>query len=158
MNNDSFSNGDINESEFFEENDLYIEGNKYIESIQNNYNDFNQIEKDLFNGMILSNNNLSIDDIIIKNLDNEVEDIIENKTKELINNKKKNIFILDNKKDENEENDLQIKKGNYLRNEAKVLENTIKDITLPTYHEIKNEKFKDCDLNFYYFFKNFCKK
>ena len=77
MNNDSFSNGDKNESEFFEDNDLYIEGNKYIESIQNNYNDFNQIEKDLFNGMILSNNNLSIDDIIIKNLDNEVEDIKE---------------------------------------------------------------------------------
>ena len=158
MNNDSFSNGDKNESEFFEDNNLYIEGNKYIESIQNNYNDFNQIEKDLFNGMILSNNNLSIDDIIIKNLDNEVEDIIENKTKELINNKKKNIFILDNKKDENEENDLQIKKGNYLRNEAKVLENTIKGITLPTYQEIKASKFKNCNLNSYYFFKNFCKK
>ncbi len=158
MNNDSFSNGDINESEFFEENDLYIEGNKYIESIKKNFEDFNKIENDLFKGMNLNNNNLSVDDIMIKNLDKEVEDIIDTKTKELIYNKKKNIFVLDNKKEENDLNDENIKKGNYLRNEAKVLENTIKDISLPTYHEIKNEKFKDCDLNSYYFFKNFCKK
>ena len=158
MNNDSFSNGDINESEFFEENDLYIEGNKYIESIKKNFEDFNKIENELFKGMNLNNNNLSVDDIMIKNLEKEVEDIIETKTKELIYNKKKNIFVLDNKKEENDLNDENIKKGNYLRNEAKVLENTIKDITLPTYHEIKNEKFKDCDLNSYYFFKNFCKK
>ena len=158
MINDSFSNGDINESEFFEENDLYIEGNKYIESIKKNFEDFNKIENELFKGMNLNNNNLSVDDIMIKNLEKEVEDIIETKTKELIYNKKKNIFVLDNKKEENDLNDENIKKGNYLRNEAKVLENTIKNITLPTYHEIKNEKFKDCDLNSYYFFKNFCKK
>ena len=56
MNNDSFSNGDINESEFFEENDLYIEGNKYIESIKKNFEDFNKIENELFKGMNLNYN------------------------------------------------------------------------------------------------------
>ena len=108
MNNDSFSNGDINESEFFEENDLYIEGNKYIESIKKNFEDFNKIENELFKGMNLNNNNLSVDDIMIKNLDKDVEDIIETKTKELIYNKKKNIFVLDNKKEENDLNDENI--------------------------------------------------
>ena len=68
----------------------------------------------------------------------------------------KQLFVLDKSKDEN--NPTEPKKGNYLRNEAKVLEEKIKSIQLPEYSEIKKEKYKNCELSSYHFFKNFCKK
>ena len=46
---------------------------------------------------------------------------------------------------------------NYLRNEAKVLEETISKLNLTDYQTLKKEKFKNCNLNSLIFFKD-CKK
>lgn len=160
---------EINESEFFEENDLYIEGKVFKENLNEIEIKFNLL------GVLFKNKidekikaqfeeELKVDDIKISNLEDEIEEIIEKTTNDIIENKKKQIFVLEpgsnNKKNHNnyeiyEENN---KKQNYLRNEAKILEEKIKSIELPTYQEIKTQKFKNCELNSYHFFKNFCKK
>jgi hypothetical protein len=77
--------------------------------------------------------------------------IAENRDK--ITNKKK-IFNLDKTKNNSEE----FKKPNHLRSEAKMLDESIKSLELPTYQELKLRKFSDCQLNSFHFFKQFCKK
>ena len=162
-----------NESEFFEENNVFINGNKYINSIKETFDEFDNIGKILKideNEENIYNNELSIEDIKINDLETDIKNIIENTTNEVIKNKKKNIFILENKNNNNINNnnsnklndiitnDQPIKKNNYLRNEAKVLEEIISQLNLPTYQQLKTEKFKDLNLNSYNFFKNFFKK
>ena len=156
-------NNEINESEFFEENDLYVKGKVLQHSISAIDAQFKTFEK-TFNDiscdikeMIL--NDIDVADIKINNLEEEIETIIEKTSNDIIHSKKKNIFVLESTPTVNSNNELSVsKKGNYLRNEAKILEETIKQISLPTYQQIKTNKFKNCDLNSYHFFKSFCKK
>ena len=89
-----------NESEFFEENNVFINGNKYINSIKETFDEFDNIGKILKideNEENIYNNELSIEDIKINDLETDIKNIIENTTNEVIKNKKKNIFILENK-------------------------------------------------------------
>ena len=95
----------------------------------------------------------STDDIYIKTIEEDVEEIInENRIK--ITNKKK-IFNLDKIK---HNNNIENKKSNHLRTEAKILEESIKDLELPTYQELKTKKYLECHLFSYHFFKHFYKK
>ena len=152
---------EINESEFFEENDLYIDGNVFkanLSKIDSNFTKLSELFEQNLNEETKAEcmNNISVNEIKISNLEDQIEDSIKKTTSDIIKNKKKQLFVLDKSKDEN--NPTEPKKGNYLRNEAKVLEEKIKSIQLPEYSEIKKEKYKNCELSSYHFFKNFCKK
>lgn len=50
------------------------------------------------------------------------------------------------------------KKINHLRNEAKLLEESINCLKLPSYQKLKNKKFEQCSLFSYHFYKQFFKK
>lgn len=99
------NSNDINESELFEENNLYIIGNDMKASIKNIREDFDLIGKKLFSDTSNNDNNneqnISIDynDIIIKKLESEIEDIINTSSAQLLNNKKKKMFVLNKQSD-----------------------------------------------------------
>ena len=155
-------NNEINESEFFEENDLYVKGKvlqRSIIKIDIKFNMFDNMFKDVASDVKESIiNDIDISDIKINNLEEEIETIIERTSNDIMHSKKKNIFVLESTPTMSDNEVIGSKKGNYLRNEAKILEETIKQISLPTYQQIKTNKFKHCDLNSYHFFKSFCKK
>jgi RNase P subunit RPR2 len=156
--------GTGNESNIFEENDLYILGNTLKNSIFQIKSEFDQLKSDL----LLQENqqfidslylDISTDDIYTKTIEEDVEEIIK-ENREKIANKKK-IFNLDKNRDIpnfNSSQSYQDRKPNHLRSEAKILEDSIKGIELPTYQELKNKKYMDCTLFSYHFFKQFCKK
>ena len=178
---DSEINKDINESQFFEENNLYISGKIFKNSLEQINNDFEKLE-DLFNTKSFENikNDLLIDDIKINSLEEDVEKLIKNTISSVSDAKHKKLFVLKNDEDnkdnitnininninntnnildisKDDENINNKKKINYLRNEAKVLEETMSKLNLTDYQTMKKEKFKGCDLNSLIFFKN-CKK
>ena len=182
-NSDSENFKDVNESKFFEENNLYISGKVFKESLSKINNDFDTLENLLKKEEYESlnkNNILSIDDIKINSLEEDVENIIKETTNLISDSKQKNkkIFVLKNDKEEKnnneikekekekekeintiteEENNTNKKKVNYLRNEAKILEETISKLNMTDYQTLKKEKFKNCNLNSLIFFKD-CKK
>ena len=175
---DSESNKIINESQFFEENNLYISGKIFKKSLEDINNEFDSLEK-LFEKEDLESikNDLSIDDIKINDLEEDVENLIKNTISSVSDEKHKKLFVLKNEdnnndintsnninnnntisnlninKDKVEENNGK-KKVNYLRNEAKVLEETMSKLELTDYQTMKKNKFKDCNLNSLIFFKN----
>ena len=189
---DSENTKDLNESKIFEENNLYISGKIFKQSLSKINKDFEELEN-LFKKEEIEcfdlKEELSIDDIKINSLEEDVENIIKKTINSVSDTKSKNkkIFILKNDKEENkisnqnnnninksEEKEEEInknkdkeeqnidnpnnkKKINYLRNEAKILEETISKLNLTDYQTLKKEKFKDCNLNSLTFFKN-CKK
>ena len=174
---DSESNKIINESQFFEENNLYISGKIFKKSLEDINNEFDSLEK-LFEKEDLENikNDLSIDDIKINDLEEDVENLIKNTISSVSDEKHKKLFVLKNEDNNNDINtsnninnntisNLNIsknkeeenngkKKVNYLRNEAKVLEETMSKLELTDYQTMKKNKFKDCNLNSLIFFKN----
>ena len=182
MNDDSDSenNKDINESQFFDENNLYISGKIFKKSLEEINNEFDNLEKLFTNENFESiKNDLSIDDIKINSLEEDVENLIKSTINSVSDSKHKKLFILknednksgaidnninnndsnNNNKDlslskDNEENSNNKKKINYLRNEAKVLEETMAKLELIDYQTMKKNKFKDCNLNSLIFFKN----
>ena len=182
-NSDSENFKDVNESKFFEENNLYISGKVFKESLSKINNDFDTLEnlfkKEEYESLNI-NGILSIDDIKINSLEEDVENIIKETTNLISDSKQKNkkIFVLKNDKEEKnnneikekekekekeintiteEENNTNKKKVNYLRNEAKILEETISKLNMTDYQTLKKEKFKNCNLNSLIFFKD-CKK
>ena len=178
-NSDSENFKDVNESKFFEENNLYISGKVFKESLSKINNDFDTLEnlfkKEEYESLNI-NDILSIDDIKINSLEEDVENIIKEATNLISDSKQKNkkIFVLKNDKEEKnnneikekekeintiteEENNTNKKKVNYLRNEAKILEETISKLNMTDYQTLKKEKFKNCNLNSLIFFKD-CKK
>ena len=170
---DSESPKDINESQIFEENNLYISGKVFKQSLIKINTEFDELEKlfkkEVFNSFDIKEE-LSIDDIKINSLEEDVETIIKKTINSVSENKSKNkkIFVLKNEKEKNNEEEINKekdqeeniintnnkKKINYLRNEAKVLEETISKLNLTDYQTLKKEKFKDCNLNSLIFFKN----
>ena len=172
---DSENPKDINESQIFEENNLYISGKVFKQSLLKINTEFDELEKlfkkEEFNSFDIKEE-LSIDDIKINSLEEDVETIIKKTINSVSENKSKNkkIFVLKNEKEKNNEEELNNekekdqeeniintnnkKKINYLRNEAKVLEETISKLNLTDYQTLKKEKFKDCNLNSLIFFKN----
>ena len=197
---DSEINKDVNESQFFEENNLYILGKTFKKSLSGINDEFDKLEnlftKEEFNNI---ENDLLIDDIKINSLEDEVENLIKNTINSVCDSKHKKLFILKNDEENNNtkndnntnnnnnqinvnknesnldidfensnENDITIKKEeeennnktnnkkkiNYLRNEAKVLEETMSKLDLTDYQTMKKEKFKGCELNSLIFFKN----
>ena len=176
-NSDSENNKDENETKFFEENNLYISGKVFKESLSKINNDFDTLEnlfkKEEYNSLWM-NDILSIEDIKINSLEEDVQNIINETTNSISDSKQKNkkIFVLKNDKEEknnneiregeinlinDEENNNNKKKVNYLRNEAKILEETISKLNMTDYQTLKKEKFKNCNLNSLIFFKD-CKK
>ena len=182
-NSDSENFKDVNESKFFEENNLYISGKVFKESLSKINNDFDTLEnlfkKEEYEKLNI-NEILSIDHIKINSLEEDVENIIKETTNLISDSKQKNkkIFVLKNDKEEKnnneikekekekekeintiteEENNTNKKKVNYLRNEAKILEETISKLNMTDYQTLKKEKFKNCNLNSLIFFKD-CKK
>ena len=182
-NSDSENFKDVNESKFFEENNLYISGKVFKESLSKINNDFDTLEnlfkKEEYESLNI-NDILSIDDIKINSLEEDVENIIKETTNLISDSKQKNkkIFVLKNDKEvknnneikekekekekeintiTEEENNTNKKKVNYLRNEAKILEETISKLNMTDYQTLKKEKFKNCNLNSLIFFKD-CKK
>ena len=181
---------DINESQFFEENNLYISGKIFKQSlieINTEFVSFQSLfEKEEFQKLDIIKD-LSIDDIKINSLEEDVENIIKSTLNTVADSKHKKLFVLKNDKENNEKkekeeksniniqsNNINIiskeedisnidnspnnkKKINYLRNEAKVLEETISKLDLTDYQTLKKEKFRECNLNSFVFFKN-CKK
>ena len=172
---DSESPKDVNESQIFEENNLYISGKVFKQSLLKINTEFDELEKlfkkEVFNSFDIKEE-LSIDDIKINSLEEDVETIIKKTINSVSENKSKNkkIFVLKNEKEKNNEEEINKekekdqeeniintnnkKKINYLRNEAKVLEETISKLNLTDYQTLKKEKFKDCNLNSLIFFKN----
>ena len=172
---DSENPKDINESQIFEENNLYISGKVFKQSLLKINTEFDELEKlfkkEEFNSFDIKEE-LSIDDIKINSLEEDVENIIKKTINSVSDNKQKNkkIFVLKNEKEKNNEEEINKekekdqeeniintnnkKKINYLRNEAKVLEETISKLNLTDYQTLKKEKFKDCNLNSLIFFKN----
>ena len=172
---DSENPKDINESQIFEENNLYISGKVFKQSLLKINTEFDELEKlfkkEEFNSFDIKEE-LSIDDIKINSLEEDVETIIKKTINSVSDNKQKNkkIFVLKNEKEKNNEEEINKekekdqeeniintnnkKKINYLRNEAKVLEETISKLNLTDYQTLKKEKFKDCNLNSLIFFKN----
>ena len=174
---DSENPKDINESQIFEENNLYISGKVFKQSLLKINTEFDELEKlfkkEEFNSFDIKEE-LSIDDIKINSLEEDVETIIKKTINSVSENKPKNkkIFVLKNEKEKNNEEEINKekekekdqeeniintnnkKKINYLRNEAKVLEETISKLNLTDYQTLKKEKFKDCNLNSLIFFKN----
>ena len=182
---DSESPKDVNESLVFEENNLYISGKVFKQSLLKINTEFDELEKlftkEEFQSFDIKEE-LSIEDIKINSLEEDVENIIKNTINSVSDNKPKNkkIFVLKNEKEEKnniinpnkEEEEEEInkekekdqeeniintnnkKKINYLRNEAKVLEETISKLNLTDYQTLKKEKFKDCNLNSLIYFKN----
>lgn len=174
-NSESETNKEINESQFFEENDLYISGIVFKNSLKDINNEFNSFEK------VFKENNddnidsiLSVDDIKINSLEQDVEKILKETSNSIMEGKHKKIFVLKNTKEEsnqimnndslkknensiNDNSENKSKKINYLRNEAKVLEETISKLKLTDYQTMKKSKFNNCDLNSLIYFKN-CKK
>ena len=176
-NSESENIKDENETKFFEENNLYISGKIFKQSLLKINKDFDLLE-DIFKkeeyDSLKINDILSIDDIKINSLEEDVQNIIKETTNSISDSKQKNkkIFVLKNDKEEknnneikeikeniinDEENKTNKKKVNYLRNEAKVLEETISKLNLTDYQTLKKEKFKNCNLNSLIFFKD-CKK
>ena len=182
-NSDSENFKDVNESKFFEENNLYISGKIFKQSLSKINTDFDSLEnlfkKEEYESLNI-NDILSIDDIKINSLEEDVENIIKETTNLISDSKQKNkkIFVLKNDKEEKnnneikekekekekeintiteEENNTNKKKVNYLRNEAKILEETISKLNMTDYQTLKKEKFKNCNLNSLIFFKD-CKK
>ena len=176
-NSDSENNKDENETKFFEENNLYISGKIFKQSLSKINTDFDSLEnlfkKEEYNSLWM-NDILSIEDIKINSLEEDVQNIINETTNSISDSKQKNkkIFVLKNDKEEknnneiregeiniinDEENNNNKKKVNYLRNEAKILEETISKLNLTDYQTLKKEKFKNCNLNSLIFFKD-CKK
>ena len=187
---DSENTKDLNESKIFEENNLYISGKIFKESLKKINNEFEELEnlfkKEEFQSLDLKEE-LSINDIKINSLEEDVENIIKKTIDSVSDTKSKNkkIFVLKSRKEGNnnlkqnddtvnkveeeemnkvkdkeeqkEDNTTNKKKINYLRNEAKILEETISKLNLTDYQTLKKEKFKDCKLNSLTFFKN-CKK
>ena len=181
---------DINESQFFEENNLYISGKIFKQSLTEINTEFvsfqSLFEKEEFQKLNITKD-LSIDDIKINSLEEDVENIIKSTLNTVADSKHKKLFVLKNDKENNEKkekeeksniniqsNNINIiskeedisnidnslnnkKKINYLRNEAKVLEETISKLDLTDYQTLKKEKFRECNLNSFVFFKN-CKK
>ena len=181
---------DINESQFFEENNLYISGKIFKQSLTEINTEFvsfqSLFEKEEFQKLDIIKD-LSIDDIKINSLEEDVENIIKSTLNTVADSKHKKLFVLKNDKENNEKkekeeksniniqsNNINIiskeedisnidnslnnkKKINYLRNEAKVLEETISKLDLTDYQTLKKEKFRECNLNSFVFFKN-CKK
>ena len=176
-NSESENIKDENETKFFEENNLYISGKIFKQSLLKINKDFDLLEnifrKEEYDSLKI-NDILSIDDIKINSLEEDVQNIIKETTSSISDSKQKNkkIFVLKNDKEEknnneikeikeniinDEENNANKKKVNYLRNEAKVLEETISKLNLTDYQTLKKEKFKNCNLNSLIFFKD-CKK
>ena len=176
-NSDSENNKDENETKFFEENNLYISGKIFKQSLSKINTDFDSLEnlfkKEEYNSLWM-NDILSIEDIKINSLEEDVQNIINETTNSISDSKQKNkkIFVLKNDKEEknnneiregeinlinDEENNNNKKKVNYLRNEAKILEETISKLNMTDYQTLKKEKFKNCNLNSLIFFKD-CKK
>jgi len=179
---DSESPKDVNESLIFEENNLYISGKVFKQSLLKINTEFDELEKLFAKEEFQSfdvKEELSIEDIKINSLEEDVENIIKNTINSVSDNKPKNkkIFVLKNEKEEknnsinpdkeeeiNKEKDKDEeaniintdnkRKINYLRNEAKVLEETISKLNLTDYQTLKKEKFKDCNLNSLIYFKN----
>ena len=181
---------DINESQFFEENNLYISGKIFKQSLTEINTEFvsfqSLFEKEEFQKLDIIKD-ISIDDIKINSLEEDVENIIKSTLNTVADSKHKKLFVLKNDKENNEKkekeeksniniqsNNINIiskeedisnidnspnnkKKINYLRNEAKVLEETISKLDLTDYQTLKKEKFRECNLNSFVFFKN-CKK
>ena len=172
---DSENPKDVNESQIFEENNLYISGKVFKQSLLKINTEFDEFEKlfkkEEFNSFDIKEE-LSIDDIKINSLEEDVETIIKKTINSVSENKSKNkkIFVLKNEKEKNNEEEINKekekdqeeniintnnkKKINYLRNEAKVLEETISKLNLTDYQTLKKEKFRDCNLNSLIFFKN----
>ena len=179
---DSETIKEVNESQFFEENNLYISGKIFKKSLEEINDEFDKLEN-LFTKENLDsiNNDLLIDDIKINSLEEDVENIIKETINSVTEAKHKTLFILKNEDENNksntnnnnnsinnDNNSMSInkeednintnaknkKKVNYLRNEAKVLEETMSKLELTDYQTLKKEKFKGCDLNSLIFFKN----
>ena len=184
---DSENQKNTNESQIFEENNLYISGKVFKQSLSKINTEFDELEK-LFKKEEFQSfdirEELSVDDIKINSLEEEVENTIKKTINSVLDTKSKNkkIFVLKNEKEEkndsnknnedninkskeeeeinkdiDEENDNKNsnkKKINYLRNEAKILEETISKLNLTDYQTLKKEKFKNCNLNSFIFFKN----
>ena len=181
---DSETIKEVNESQFFEENNLYISGKIFKKSLEEINDEFDKLEnlfkKEEFNSFDIKEE-LSIDDIKINSLEEDVENIIKETINSVTEAKHKTLFILKNEDENNKSNtnnnnnsinndidSMSInkeedntnnntknkKKVNYLRNEAKVLEETMSKLELTDYQTLKKEKFKGCDLNSLIFFKN----
>ena len=170
---ESETNKEVNDSQFFEENDLYISGTVFKNSLKDINNEFNSFEKILMDKNPDMDSILSVDDIKINSLEQDVEKILKETSNSIIEGKHKKIFVLKNAKEETNQinnddplkqnensindNSENKKKMNYLRNEAKVLEETISKLKLTDYQTMKKNKFSNCDLNSLIYFKN-CKK
>ena len=113
-NSDSENFKDVNESKFFEENNLYISGKVFKESLSKINNDFDTLEnlfkKEEYESLNI-NDILSIDDIKINSLEEDVENIIKETTNLISDSKQKNkkIFVLKNDKEEKNNNEIKEK-------------------------------------------------
>ena len=114
---DSENNKDINESQFFDENNLYISGKIFKKSLEEINNEFDNLEKLFTNENFESiNNDLLIDDIKINSLEEDVENLIKSTINSVSDSKHKKLFVL---KNENYNNTASIDNNVNNLNESK---------------------------------------
>lgn len=209
----------INESEIFEYNNMYIEGFHYKSNILDIINNFNQLNYKCINFNINKNNavenfldtnnfykqeHISTNDLYDKTIEEEVEQLIINERNKILKkkifglfrdssrlnnlniqnnkiakNKIFNVYNIDkksncnviekdnniNKKKYNIENNKNINNSSkdynnytHLRNEAKVVEESLKKVKIKGYKDIINSKFNNCNLMSYHFYRKYYDK
>ena len=94
---------EINESEFFEENDLYIDRNVFkanLSKIDSNFTKLSELFEQNLNEETKAEcmNNISVNEIKIANLEDQIEESIEKTTSDIIKNKKKQNYYFYYKK------------------------------------------------------------
>ena len=103
---------DINESQFFEENNLYISGKIFKQSLTEINTEFvsfqSLFEKEEFQKLNITKD-LSIDDIKINSLEEDVENIIKSTLNTVADSKHKKLFVLKNDKENNEKEEKEEK-------------------------------------------------
>ena len=140
--NSNFAKKTDNESEIFEYNNLFIEGFNFKCKISEILDEFSNLNEGVIQEPI------SVSDLYEKTIEEEIEELIKNEREKIL---KKKIFNLH--KDQSKE-----PTHNHLRNEAKVVEESIKKVKTKSYENVLEEKFKDCQLLSNYFYKHYYDK
>lgn len=143
LHSDTVTRKNENESEIYEQNSLYIEGFHLKCRVNEILEEFDCLGDELEGVTLIPP---KVDSIYEKSIEEDIEDIIKQEREKIV---KKKIFNLH--KDRSEEH-------NHLRNEAKIVEESIKKVKVKSYNEVIEEKFENCELLSYLFYKNYYNK
>lgn len=155
-----------NESKIYEYNNLYIEGFHFKCSLSKILEDFEKM------GLQTQAQTTSLsllpppssEDLYEKTIEEEIDELINQERLKIMKKKIFNLHKDNSKINVNENLDYRLKcnslysNQNHLRNEAKIVEESIKKVKVKDYNMIVKEKFRECKLLSYYFYTNYYNK